>query len=74
MARTTVHFRGEDMEVIYTDYGYEPDTNAHEIDWHWADPGMFLELMLTDAELDSIEDQIREAARARESDHHEGDY
>lgn len=37
MRFTTVRFRGEDMDVeVDHDGGYEPDTNAHEIEWHFA--------------------------------------
>lgn len=33
----TVKLRGEDYDVmIDRDHGYEPDTNAHEVDWHFA--------------------------------------
>ena len=35
---TSVLFRGESWDVeIDSDGGYEPDTNAHDIQWHFAD-------------------------------------
>lgn len=31
-----IEFRGETRVVVVDrDYGYEPDTNAHEIEWHF---------------------------------------
>lgn len=46
-----ITFRGEaDVEVeIDRDYGYEPDTNAHDIDWHFVDD-KFREVALTEDE------------------------
>jgi hypothetical protein len=40
MARSThITFRGiEDVDVEFIDHGYEPDTNAHEIEWWFARP------------------------------------
>jgi hypothetical protein len=38
VTRATIILRGEEVEVEYRDHGYEPDTNAHEIDWWFADP------------------------------------
>lgn len=35
--------------VIVRDHGYEPDTNAHEVDWHTIP-----EITLTDQEEDDI--------------------
>jgi len=37
MRNATIKFRGEEVEVKYQDYGYEPDTNAHGIDWEFVD-------------------------------------
>lgn len=31
-----IKFRGEDQDVVVVrDSGYEPDTGAHEIEWHF---------------------------------------
>lgn len=38
MRMTSVMIRGEEHDVKYRDYGYEFDTNAHEIDWEFVDP------------------------------------
>lgn len=37
MRRTSVTFRGEEVDVMYRDHGYEPDTNAHDIDWEFVE-------------------------------------
>lgn len=37
MPRTTVDLRGQRVEVEFRDHGYEPDTNAHDIDWKIVD-------------------------------------
>ncbi len=73
MARATVNFRGEEVGVIYNDHGYEPDTNAHEIDRYWEDQNLTIEKELTDEEMDNIDAQIREISYDRQSDHYEGD-
>lgn len=57
----SVEFRGEMVDVeIDHDGGYEPDTNAHEIDWHFygMTPEQDAALEITDAEYDSIYDQL----------------
>lgn len=36
--RTSVTLRGQEWDVEYRDYGWEPDTNAHEIDWDFTEP------------------------------------
>ena len=36
---TFITFRGvPDVEIEYRDSGYDPDTNAHEIEWWFANP------------------------------------
>lgn len=37
MRTTSIQFRGESVDVKFTDHGYEPDTNAHGIDWEFVD-------------------------------------
>lgn len=34
---TSVTIRGQEWDVKYHDHGWEPDTNAHEIDWDFVD-------------------------------------
>lgn len=34
---TSVTIRGQEFDVEYRDHGWEPDTNAHDIDWHFVD-------------------------------------
>lgn len=34
---TSITVRGQEFDVEYTDHGWEPDTNAHEIDWDFVD-------------------------------------
>lgn len=50
-----IQFRGEEQEIMFRDYGYEPDTNAHEIDWHFTDNT----IEPTDAEIEEIEIMLR---------------
>lgn len=46
-------FRGQERLVEYHDHGYDPDTNAQEIDWHFCDPDM-KDVELTQDEEDAI--------------------
>lgn len=66
-----ITFRGEpDVEVeIDRDYGYEPDTGAHDIEWHFADD-KFVDVVCTDAE----EQEIFEACARAGMDTNEADY
>ncbi len=60
-----VEIRGEDFDVeIDHDGGYEPDTNAHQIDWHFVDMTSDEReaMALTDDEEQNIEEQIGEIA------------
>jgi hypothetical protein len=60
----TVQFRGEDHDVeIDHDGGYEPDTNAHVIEWHFCGltPAEHNALQLTDDEEQSVYEQLVEA-------------
>ncbi len=55
--RHTVDFRGERVGVIVDhDGGYEPDTNAHDIEWHFdgVSPEEHDALKLTDEEESAI--------------------
>lgn len=62
MRTVTVKLRGEDREVVIDfDGGYEPDTNAHVIEWHLAGDSDGLEqiaLGLTEDEEDAIYQQL----------------
>lgn len=57
---TTVEVRGEQVDVEFTDHGYEPDTNAHDIDWDFTDRCFIPDL--TDEEFGEVMRQIYEAA------------
>jgi hypothetical protein len=49
MNHTHITFRGiEDVLVNFEDHGYEPDTNAHDLEWWFEDPA--LNASLTEAE------------------------
>lgn len=37
MTSIFIQFRGREEEIMFRDYGYEPDTNAHEIEWYFTD-------------------------------------
>ena len=57
----SVDFRGEKMDVVIDhDGGWEPDTNAHEIEWHFF--GLTAEqhdaLNITDEEQQKIYDTL----------------
>lgn len=56
MTMITVTFRGEERDVEYKDYGYEPDTNAQPIDWHFVGltPDEHAALNVTDEEEQAI--------------------
>jgi hypothetical protein len=59
----TVTVRGKEYEVtIDHDGGYEEDTNAHVIEWHFDDltPAEHNKLNLSDDEEQSIFEQLRE--------------
>ena len=61
MQHGSVKFRGEDRDVIIDfDGGYESDTNAHVIEWHFADltPEEHDALELTDEEEQAIYEQL----------------
>lgn len=58
---TSVNFRGESVDVIVSkDGGYEADTNAHVIEWHFygLTPEQHDALNITEAEEQSIFDQL----------------
>jgi hypothetical protein len=56
---TSVDFRGIPRDVEYRDYGYEPDTGAHTIDWHFVEEEM-QGVELTAEEEESIYMQLAE--------------
>lgn len=67
----SVKFRGEDVDVeIDFDGGYEFDTNAHVIGWHFAGmtPEQHDALNVTDDEEQSIYEQLVEHSRDCEGD------
>ncbi len=35
--RTSVTIRGQEFDVKFRDHGWEPGTNAHDIDWDFVD-------------------------------------
>lgn len=55
----TVDFRGESRDVEYRDYGYESDTGAHTIDWHFTEEEM-KNVELTPEEEEAIYLQLAE--------------
>lgn len=66
----TIELRGVEYDaVIDVNGGYEPDTNAHEIEWHFEGmtPVEHDALGLTDEEEQSIYEQLAEALS--EGDH-----
>lgn len=63
MRRVPVQFRGEEkIVVIDKDGGYEPDTNSHDIDWHFEglDTEQHAALNMTDDEEQAVFEQIVE--------------
>lgn len=59
-------FRGEQVEVIIDrDGGYEPDTNSHVIDWHFADDDLNA-CILEDDEYQSIYEDCVEWSRQQD--------
>lgn len=64
----SVDFRGEKWDVtIDHDGGYEPDTNAHEIEWHFTGltPEQHDALNITEEEEDGIYCQLCETSDDR---------
>lgn len=59
MTITSITFRGAEHDVEFTDHGYEPDTNAHDIDWRFVE-GALNEIDLSDDDLQAIYDQLYE--------------
>jgi len=58
----SVNVRGQQFDVEITrDHGYEPDTNAHEVEWEFVDMGRALQSTLTDAEINLVMSQIYDA-------------
>lgn len=61
MRREIVQFRGREVEVVVDfDGGYEPDTNAHVIEWHFEGltPEEHEALGVTDEEDQQIYEQL----------------
>ena len=64
----SVTLRGEERYVrVVRDHGYEPDTNAHDVDWHFLRPP---DPPPTDEEEQSVYEQICAAL----DDSYEEDY
>lgn len=58
-----IKFRGEDQDVVVVrDSGYEPDTGAHEIEWHFygMTPEQHNALGMTAEEETNVCDQLAE--------------
>lgn len=55
MTSIFIKFRGQEEEIMFRDYGYEPDTNAHEIDWYFTDK----KIEPTEQEIEEIEIMLR---------------
>lgn len=68
MRTTSVDFRGERVDIQYRDYGYEPDTNAHTVDWHFSDPVTGTDPEMTDAEAEAVYLQLIEMSYERGGD------
>jgi len=63
MSRTaTIMFRNQEVDLEYIDHGYEPDTNAHEIEWWLVEKDKTL-LDMTDEEQQAIDEQVFEIAQ-----------
>ena len=54
-----VTLRGQEYDVTYIDFGYEPDTGAQEIDWWFVEPPDF---ELTDVEEQRVYDVCASAS------------
>jgi len=55
-----IKFEGDEVEIVIDrDHGYEPDTNAHEIDWHFVKEHLN-RIWLTEEQHQSIYTQIIE--------------
>lgn len=63
---TSIKLRGKEFDVEYRDHGWEPDTNAHEIDWEFVDAGAPKDL--TDEEQEAIYLQLAEIGYERLDD------
>ena len=66
----TIHitFRGEkDVLIGYEDHGYEPDTNAHDIDWWFEDERFKGDPNVTDEEEDAVLDLLYSMSYERDS-------
>jgi hypothetical protein len=53
----SIIFRGEKVDVEFSDRGYEPDTNGQDIEWAFRDPALNA-LELTPAEEDEMLAQL----------------
>lgn len=61
----------EDVEIVIDhDGGYEHDTGAHVIDWHFADP-KFKDVELTEVEEQAIYEECLDYGRNDEGDYYE---
>ena len=63
-----ITFRGEeDVHIEYEDGGYEPDTNAHEINWWFADERFKDDPEVTDEEEEAVLAILYERSYERDS-------
>jgi hypothetical protein len=72
MRDTFVQFRGAPRLVEFVDHGYEPDTNAHEIEWWFTDKE--LNGLATDEEQAAIDWRLSEIVAEDGSDEHEPEF
>lgn len=70
MTIASVNFRGEIVLVKFKSHGYEADTNAHDIDWHFEDEELNQLNDLSEKE----EQEIYEACLKVAEEGHEDDY
>lgn len=71
MSRASVTFRGEERDVVIDRAsGYDPETNASEIEWHFdgLSPAEHDALAITDDEEQSIFEQIATCLDERSGD------
>ncbi len=66
----TINFRGGKCTIKYKDYGYERDTNAHDVDWEFVGEDSHLnDVVLTaDEEQQIYENIIKHADDSRSSE------
>jgi hypothetical protein len=51
---TVINFRGKHVLIWFTNHGFQPETGAHPVDWHFVDATLRETVELTDAEENRI--------------------